>query len=122
MQCERCNDMISEGEERQLHGQILCEDCYMDLLSPLKACDPWAVHIAKTFSKDEGYVLQLNAIQQKILDALSANGSMEPKRLSETLQVKETDLEREIAVLRHMEKVSGELKAGKRVIRMWSEK
>lgn len=122
MRCERCNDVIPEGEERERYGQILCEDCYMDLLSPLKACDPWAVHSAETFAKEKGYVHQLNAIQQKILDTLSANGPMEPKRLSETLQIKETDLEREIAALRHMEKVRGELRAGKRVIRLWFEK
>ncbi len=30
-----------------------CEDCYMDLLSPSKACNPWAVHSAKTFPKGE---------------------------------------------------------------------
>ena len=119
MQCERCRELIPEGEERERYGQILCEDCYMDLLSPLKACDPWAVHSAGTFAKEEGYVLELNATQQKILDTLRANGPMEPKRLSETLQIKETDLEREIAVLRHMEKVRGKLRDGKKVIRLW---
>jgi len=87
MQCERCRELIPEGEERQRYGQILCEDCYMDLLSPLKGCDPWAVHSAKTFAKEAGSVLQLNAIQQKILDTLSANGPMEPNRLSETLHL-----------------------------------
>ena len=120
MQCERCRELIPEGEERERYGQILCEDCYMDLLSPLKACDPWAVHSAETFAKEEGYVLELNATQQKILDTLCADGPMEPKRLSETLQIKETDLEREIAVLRHMEKVRGEIRNGKRMIRLWS--
>ncbi len=30
-----------------------------------------------------------------------------------------TDLEREIATLRHMEKVRGELRQGKRIIRLW---
>jgi hypothetical protein len=44
---------------------------------------------------------------------------MEPEDLSEILQVKETDLERELAALRHMEKTRGELKDGRRVIRLW---
>jgi predicted HTH transcriptional regulator len=74
---------------------------------------------AETFAKEKGCVLELNAVQQKILDTLSANGPMEPNRLSEMLQIKETDLEREIAALRHMEKVRGELRGGKRVIRLW---
>lgn len=95
MRCERCNDVIPEGEERELYGRILCEDCYMDSLSPLKACDPWAVHSAGSFSKDEGYGLHLNENQQRILDILREKGPTDPKTLSETLQMKETDLERD---------------------------
>ena len=68
MRCERCNEVIAEGEERERYGQILCEDCYIDLLSQLKACDPWAVHSAKSFSKDESYAVHLNTTQQNILD------------------------------------------------------
>ena len=119
MRCERCSEVIAEGEKRERYGQILCEDCYIDLLSQLKACDPWAVHSAKSFSKDESYALHLNTTQQKILDLLKAQGPMQLNRLSEILQIKEIDLEREIAVLRHMEKVRGELRGKERVIRMW---
>ena len=43
MKCERCKTVIAEGEEKELYSQILCEDCYMDLLSPAKGFDPWAV-------------------------------------------------------------------------------
>ena len=49
MKCDRCSAAVQEGEEREHHGEILCEDCYMDVLSPAKACDPWAVHSAKSF-------------------------------------------------------------------------
>jgi len=122
MRCERCRESIPEGEEKERYGQVLCEDCYMDLLSPLKGCDPWAVHSAKTLAGVEADHLQLNAIQQQILDTLRVNGPMEPKHLSKTLRIRETDLERELAVLRHMEKVRGELRDGKRMIRLWSEK
>ena len=27
---------------RDFHGQLLCDDCYMDALSPARTCDPWA--------------------------------------------------------------------------------
>ena len=47
MECERCKDIIESGEEREYAGRVLCEDCYMDALSPAKTCDPWAVHSAK---------------------------------------------------------------------------
>jgi hypothetical protein len=119
MRCERCNDLIPEGEERELYGQILCEDCYMDLLSPLKPCDPWAVHSAESFSKDGSHVLHLNENQQRILNVLKEKGTTELKTLAEILPMKETDLERELAALRHMEKVKGELRSGKKMIRLW---
>lgn len=119
MQCERCDDEIAKGEERKLHGRILCEDCYMDLLSPAKACDPWAVHSAKTFLKGSSHGFELNPAQQKILKVLRKKGPTEPRELIEMLQIKEADLERELAVLRHMEKIRGELKDGKKMIRLW---
>ncbi|MBN1627316.1 MAG: hypothetical protein JW944_12405 [Deltaproteobacteria bacterium] len=118
MRCDRCGAIIVDGEERELNGQILCEDCYMDLVSPLKACDPWAVYSAKSFSRSQGDNLSLTPVQEKILDILK-NGPIEPEALSDRLKIKATDLEREFAVLRHMEKIRGELKDGKRFIRLW---
>jgi hypothetical protein len=121
MQCERCKASIIEGEEKELHGQILCDDCYMDLLSPVKACDPWAVYSAKTFLAKHGHEAQLNQLQQKIVELLHEQGPIEPGTLSERLQEKEIDIERELASLRHMEKVRGELRDGKRLVRIWSK-
>jgi hypothetical protein len=119
MQCQRCNVVIVEGEEKGLHGQILCEDCYMDLLSPAKGCDPWAVYSAKTFLKEQGHEPQLNKLQKEILELLHKEGPIEPGKLSDLLQSKREDIERELASLRHMEKVRGELRDGKRLVRLW---
>jgi hypothetical protein len=119
MRCERCKDDIEEGEERELHGQTLCEDCYMDALSPARACDPWAVHSAKSLSRETGTDLATNEIQAKILRILRETGGVDPRELAERLQLKPSDLEREIAALRHMEKVRGELREGKRILRLW---
>jgi len=103
----------------ELHGQVLCEDCYMDLLSPAKACDPWAVHSAKTFLEKAGSEVHLSPVQERILEILRDEGPQDGKDLCEKLHVKEADLEREVAALRHMEKIRGELKNGKRLIRLW---
>jgi len=119
MQCERCKTIIAEGEERELHGQMLCEDCYMDLFSPAKACDPWAVYSAKNFVEKQGGDLQLTPVQQEILLMLSKEGPMEPGKLSDRIQIEDSALERELATLRHMEKIRGELRDGKRFIRLW---
>jgi predicted HTH transcriptional regulator len=96
----------------------LCEDCYIDLLSPLKACDPWAVHSAQSTLKHSS--LELTPIQQRILEVLKKNGPTDPQQLSATLDLEKEELEREIAALRHMEKIRGELRGGKRLIRLWS--
>ncbi len=119
MECERCKDSIEDGEEREFYGQTLCEDCYMDALSPTRTCDPWAVHSAKSFMKEGGESLQLNMTQDMILKILEETGGVEPKILVERLQIKPSDLEREIAALRHMEKIRGELKEGRKIIRLW---
>jgi len=119
MQCERCEAIIKDGEEKELHGQILCEDCQMDLLSPVKACDPWAVYSAKTLLKEQGHEPQLNQLQKKILEFLHRQGPTESGKISERLRVKNTDIVRELASLRHMEKVRGELKDGKRLVQIW---
>jgi len=118
MKCEKCNAVIEPGEERDHFGQTLCEDCYMDALSPAKACDPWAVHSAKSLEANTGRS-QLNPVQEKILDILKETGGVEPRVLVERLQIRPQDLEREIAALRHMEKVRGEMRDGKKVVIPW---
>ncbi len=117
MECERCKDQIEAGDEREIHGRILCEDCYMDAISPARTCDPWAVHTAKSFQKETG--AQINPRQTKILEYLQESGGAEFPLIVERLQIKPSDLERELAALRHMEKIKGELREGKKIIRLW---
>lgn len=119
MKCEKCRDAIETGEERARHGRILCEDCYMDALSPACTCDPWAVNSAKSFVNKDGKGPEVKPIQARIPDILSETGGVEPRVLVERLDLKPSDLEREIAALRHMEKVRGQLRQGKRIIRLW---
>lgn len=117
MECEKCRDQIKPGEEREIHGLVLCEDCYMDTLSPARACDPWAVHSAKSFQKETG--TQISSLQTKILEYLQESGGAEFPWIVERLQIKPADLERELAALRHMEKIRAELRGGKKFIRLW---
>jgi hypothetical protein len=119
MECERCKDSIESGEEREYAGRVLCEDCYMDALSPAKTCDPWAVHSAKSFAQAAGAAPALNPLQKQILEYLQETGGVEPRQISERFQIKPSDLEREIAALRHMEMIRGELREGRKVIRLW---
>ena len=107
MLCDRCAQKIEDGEKREHLGQHLCEDCYMDSLSPARTCDPWAVHSAQTLAKSAGDNLELNETQKKILSILKETGGTEPAVILNRLQIKPADLEREVAALRHMEKIRG---------------
>lgn len=117
MNCYRCNATIEPGEEREHLNQILCEDCYMDALSPPKGCDPWAVYSATSFERHSGGTLALTPIQKEILNILEETGGIEFQDLLGRLGGKLTpkELEREFSALRHMEKVRGE-KRGERVV------
>ena len=121
MKCQRCNTTILPGEERDHLGQSLCEDCYMDALSPLRACNPWAVHSAKSFEKFSGGAETLTPIQSEILRILKETGGIEPPALLRQLGGKLTrkELEREFSVLRHMEKVRGGKRDERVVWRLW---
>ena len=119
MRCAKCKENIEAGEERELHGQTICEDCYIDALSPAKACDPWAVYSAKSFSKEGEFDVEITETQSRILQILRDTGGAEPRIIIEKLQIESSDLEREFATLRHMEKVRGELREGKKYLRLW---
>ncbi|MBI5570817.1 MAG: winged helix-turn-helix domain-containing protein [Desulfomonile tiedjei] len=116
--CDGCGANIPEGEDREHYGQVLCEDCYMDALSPSRTCDPWAVHSAKRLGDKTGG-LQTNALQDKILGVLAETGGIEPRELAQRLGIKPVELERETAALRHMEKLRGELREGRKYIVLW---
>jgi DNA-binding MarR family transcriptional regulator len=63
--------------------------------------------------------LELTPVQQKIVAILQNDGPQEPANLGARLHIKHTDLERNLATLRHMQKIRGELIGGKKLIRLW---
>ncbi len=121
MLCDRCEAVINDGEDHEHLGRTLCEDCYMDVLSPVKTCDPWAVHSAKSFENQFGGQAYLTDIQKKILDILKETGGMERhdllQRMGETFS--DSDLTREFAALRHMEKARAEKRGDRVFLRLW---
>ncbi len=121
MQCERCKATIPTGEETDHLGRLLCEDCYMDALSPLKTCDPWAVHSAKNFDAQMGGQATLTEQQQEILRILQETGGLERHELVQRIggQFSDADLTREFAPLRHMEKARAEKRGDKIFLRLW---
>lgn len=119
MKCNRCGTEMSPEDSHEHLGQQLCEDCYMDALSPSRACDPWAVHSAKSLAAASGGRLALNAEQQRILDILAETGGLMPSDLWARTGMRPADLERELAALRHMEKLRAELREGEKYLVLW---
>ncbi|HDS15644.1 MAG TPA: hypothetical protein ENN66_03355 [Proteobacteria bacterium] len=116
MHCDRCGATISDGEETLCNSQNLCEDCYMDTLSPTRICDPWAVHHAKSCGAGQ---TELTATQKKILAILSRTGGAPMSLLENELQLSAREIERDIAALRHMEKLKGRPENGGKVYCLW---
>jgi hypothetical protein len=75
----------------------------MDILSPPKACDPWAVHSAQTFLKGKDKLSTLTPLQQVIVNYVKEKGEATLEEMIENLNLTEEELRREFAVLRHME-------------------
>ncbi|MBN1149534.1 MAG: hypothetical protein JXA78_19895 [Anaerolineales bacterium] len=119
MKCDRCGEQIPAGEETDYYGQTLCEECYMQALSPARACDPWAVRSAQVLSQVDDAYAGLSETQVKILQFIEESGGAERSAIAQKLQMKLSELERELATLRHMEKIRGEMRGGKKIVRLW---
>ena len=63
MECHRCRATIPEGEERNHKGNVLCEDCYIDILYAAKPiCNPWEEYLStRSASEDDESVLKIKA-------------------------------------------------------------
>jgi len=101
--CSRCGKTLEKHECYEHQGKVFCEDCYMDILSPPKACDPWAVHSAQTFLKGKDKLSTLTPLQLKIVDYIRGKGETTMEEMMENLRLTEKEIRREFAVLRHME-------------------
>jgi len=100
--CTKCSASLQDEEPREHLGEVLCEDCYLEALSPLRTCDPWAVHTARSL-KDLPGGLTLTPRQQQLYDLVKEQGEVPKQEAALVLGVSEDELQREFAVLRHLE-------------------
>ena len=103
IQCAKCEKKIEKQQSYEHCGALFCEDCYMDLLSPPKGCNPWAVHSAQTFLKGKDKLSELTPVQLNIVQLVKEKGGATMEEMVENLNLTEEELRREFAVLRHME-------------------
>jgi hypothetical protein len=102
--CTKCGTSLQDEEPREHLGAVLCEDCYLEALSPLRTCDPWAVHTAKSLKDLPGGVTLIPR-QQQLFDLVQEKGEVLKQEAARVLGISEDELQREFAVLRHLEKL-----------------
>ena len=102
--CAKCGAAVDADEIKEFRGAELCEDCYMDALTPTVVCDPWAVHTAKSLKDIPGGQV-LTPVQQKLFNLVKERGEVPMAEAATHLGLTEEGLRREFAPLRHMEKL-----------------
>ena len=104
MNCSKCGVEVSSEEKFEHSGQTLCEDCYLDIVTIPKTCDPWAVHSAKNASfQSDG----LTAEQQELFDLIKKRGPLTVEEICTELSIDSNEFRRNFATLRHMELARG---------------
>lgn len=121
IQCDKCRKEIKEGGICEHRGNRYCEDCYMDILSPPKACDPWAVYSAKSSLKGDGGVSPLTPRQKNIMNYIKEKKEVTAEEILKAMALSEEEWKREFAVLRHMELLGATKTEGKILYTMFNK-
>lgn len=109
MFCANCREEIPQGEEMNYHGQVLCEDCYVEAVSVPKTCSVTAVYSAKQTRKSAGQkgTEGLTALQKEIYNYVKFNGRVTPEALAQRFSLSNRELQTQFATLRHCELLKG---------------
>jgi recombinational DNA repair protein (RecF pathway) len=119
--CAKCGRKVEKSQSYEYGGKLYCEDCYMDMLSPPKACDPWAVHSAKTFLKEKDRLSVLTPRQQNIVNYFKDKKEATIEEVLRDLDISEGESRREFGALRHMEVLGAIKKEGRVFYTMFSK-
>ena len=119
--CNRCKTTANEEESYDHHGETVCEDCYMNLTNPPKACDPMAVASALSVRKqlDQSGTEGLTEQQKKICSLIEKAGKVTKHELAVAINIKPEELESEFAVLRHCELIRAQKEDGRVYLIKW---
>jgi late competence protein required for DNA uptake (superfamily II DNA/RNA helicase) len=115
VKCQRCQRDIPEDETYSYLGETLCDDCYMDAMSPAKACDPWAVYSATRTRESAGLKGEegLTDAQREIYEFIKSRSKVTATEVIAALGISQQELEKVVATLRHCELVRGQKEGDK---------
>jgi hypothetical protein len=115
VKCQRCQRDIPEDETYSYLSETLCDECYMDAMSPAKACDPWAVYSATRTRQSAGLegVEGLTDEQKDICEFIKSKGRATAAEVMANFSITQQELEKVVATLRHCELVRGQKEGDK---------
>jgi len=90
-------------------AQDVCEDCYLEVMSVPKTCNPMQVRSAKIEREKSGQqgTEGLLPEQKEIYDYLKTHGKATRQEVMEQFNLDQKGLEKHVSVLRHCELVRG---------------
>lgn len=115
MKCQRCQRDIPEDETYRYLGETLCDDCYIDAMSPAKPCDPWAVYSATRTRESSGLkgVEGFTPLQKEIYEFIKSKSKVTAAEVITNFNITQHELKNVIATLRHCEMVRGQKEGAK---------
>ncbi|MBN1323604.1 MAG: hypothetical protein JW986_06345 [Methanotrichaceae archaeon] len=117
--CENCESSVDETLEYE--GRNLCEDCYLDAASRIRACDPWGEHSKKTFREQHGLkgTDGLTDQQAEIYRLIESKGKATREEIQAALGISPMELENQFALLRHCQLIKGRREGDLVYIVLW---
>ena len=103
MKCDRCRQECAEEECFTYGSQMLCEDCYLEVVGKPRVCDPWAAYNAQAFRESMGLKgeVGLTELQKAMYDFIDGRGHVSMDEMLEAFELSPRELETSFAVLRH---------------------
>ena len=115
MKCSQCGREISEGESFQHMGQILCDDCYLEVRAHPRECDPWATYLATHTRERMGQkgTEGLTELQKKVYEFVKGKGRVTREEVMEKFNLSEAEMDAQMTSLMHSELVKARGEEGK---------
>ena len=103
--CENCGCEISVNESYFHNGITLCDDCYLENIHRVMACNPLVIYSAKRFQDADGLKPEdrLNEEQKTIYNYIKSREKVTVRELINKFNITLLELENQLAILRHLE-------------------
>lgn len=109
VKCQSCGCEVCVEESYVFNGQTICDDCYLEKSQRVVACNPLATYSAKRFQESDGLDAEerLTEQQKAIYRYIKSKGKATPQELLNKFNLSRSEIENQIAVLRHLELTKG---------------